>query len=99
MYSYEDRIRAVKLYINRQCCSRFTPLRCLPPCSGLRPETPRRMEMIKKLVDALKSRDKSWTRCGTLQVYAGTLRLRPELLAEIDAKTPTAATASVAPKA
>ncbi len=49
MYSYEDRIRAVKLYINRQCCSRFTPLRCLPPCSGLRPETPRQMNMIKNV--------------------------------------------------
>ena len=56
------------------------------------------MEMIKKLVDALKSRDKSWTRCGTLQVYAGTLRLRPELLAEIDAKKPHAKTGSGTPK-
>ena len=57
------------------------------------------MNMLQRLVAALRSvgtskavANKPWTRCRTLLVYAGTLRLRPDFLAEIDTKKTTAET-------
>lgn len=71
------------------------------PTSLLRatPRDPKAMNMLKKLVAALRSggtskaiADKPWTRCGTLLMYAGTLCLRAEFLAEINAKKTPAET-------